>query len=426
MKQIRNLLTTILCTGAMLLQPAALTARAVPRPPDWNPSMEWTIDDSGTLTVSCPGRMSDLPFEAVDAPWKDVRSTIRKIVVADGVTNIKAYAFEECTNVTEIVIPDSVTVIGSYAFKDCTALRSAVLPDSATDLGSGLFCGCTSLTEIMYPAGITQIPSGLLEGCSSMEDLLIPDTVTEIGTGAFSHCVKVDEVELPPHLTKIGGDAFSFCTGLKKIRIPEGVTVIEYDAFRDCSHLSEIYIPQTAHEISALAFRGTPWFKSKIAEDPVLILNNMVVNARKASGDIVLDRDVKTIGYDAFYQAADLTSVTILNPACELQDIETNPDFTMFEKNVKLRGYSGSTAEQFAKQKSLTFESISGTAEGAIPGDVNEDGSVDILDVILLNKAVLGSVTLTETQQAAADVDGNGTVDSNDSLQVLKMTLAAD
>lgn len=53
-------------------------------------------------------------------------------------------------------------------------------------------------------------------------------------------------------------------------------------------------------------------------------------------------------------------------------------------------------------------------------GDVNNDGGVDILDVILVNKFLLGSATLEGDARLAADVDCDGEVGTTDSLNILK------
>ncbi len=55
------------------------------------------------------------------------------------------------------------------------------------------------------------------------------------------------------------------------------------------------------------------------------------------------------------------------------------------------------------------------------PGDVTLDGKVNILDVISVNRAVLGKETLTSVQEKAADMNGNGVPDSVDSLTIMKM-----
>lgn len=53
-------------------------------------------------------------------------------------------------------------------------------------------------------------------------------------------------------------------------------------------------------------------------------------------------------------------------------------------------------------------------------GDVNVDGSVDNLDVTLINKYLLGTAELSEQGKKNADVDANGTIDTTDSLNILK------
>ncbi len=53
-------------------------------------------------------------------------------------------------------------------------------------------------------------------------------------------------------------------------------------------------------------------------------------------------------------------------------------------------------------------------------GDANTDNKVDILDVIVINKAMLGSMQLSDQGKANADVNKNGKPDNDDSLKVLK------
>lgn len=53
-------------------------------------------------------------------------------------------------------------------------------------------------------------------------------------------------------------------------------------------------------------------------------------------------------------------------------------------------------------------------------GDVNDSGEVDIMDVILVNKAILGKEELNEKQVSLGDINNDNKVDPTDSLAIMK------
>jgi len=55
-----------------------------------------------------------------------------------------------------------------------------------------------------------------------------------------------------------------------------------------------------------------------------------------------------------------------------------------------------------------------------VQGDADSNGKVDILDVITINKAIMGKESITDTQLKAIDFNGNGKPDSEESLTLLK------
>jgi len=59
-------------------------------------------------------------------------------------------------------------------------------------------------------------------------------------------------------------------------------------------------------------------------------------------------------------------------------------------------------------------------ASEILTGDVDQDGNINILDVILLNRAIMGKAILTDIQNQTADVNHDGTADSSDSLLIMK------
>ncbi len=61
-----------------------------------------------------------------------------------------------------------------------------------------------------------------------------------------------------------------------------------------------------------------------------------------------------------------------------------------------------------------------------IPGDVNEDEKVSIMDVILINKAIYGKAQLCNYAVLASDINQNGAPDSADSLTVMKKAIGVE
>ena len=56
-------------------------------------------------------------------------------------------------------------------------------------------------------------------------------------------------------------------------------------------------------------------------------------------------------------------------------------------------------------------------------GDIDGNGKSDIMDIIRLNKFLLGVYQLTDSERAAADVNGDGVIDANDSIAAMRKML---
>lgn len=80
---------------------------------------------NGVLTISGTGAMTNYSSSSSSrAPWYDYRSSIKSVVIEEGVTSIGNYAFNACSGLTSVTIPNSVTSIGSSAFYGCTNLKT--------------------------------------------------------------------------------------------------------------------------------------------------------------------------------------------------------------------------------------------------------------------------------------------------------------
>ena len=150
----------------------------------------WTLDDTGTLTISGTGPMSNNEF----GPWYDYQESIKKVIIQSGVTTIGGGAFSDCENLTAVTIPDSVTTIGRSAFKCCTSLTEVVIPESVTVIDGYAFYQCTSLNEVIIPDSVTGIGDCSFAECESLSAVTIGNSVTSIGLYGFSRCTVLADV----------------------------------------------------------------------------------------------------------------------------------------------------------------------------------------------------------------------------------------
>lgn len=77
---------------------------------------------------------------------------ITNLIVPDGITKMKSYAFSGYQSLVSVVIPNSVTNIGNYVFQNCSALASVVIGDGVTSFGNKVFYECNALEYIYVMA----------------------------------------------------------------------------------------------------------------------------------------------------------------------------------------------------------------------------------------------------------------------------------
>ena len=160
--------------------------------------------------------------------------------------------------------------------------------------------GTISITDFSYNLASIDIPS-TIDG----------KPVTKIGSGAFFSLKGLSIVKIPDTVTVIGATAFAMCDKLNNVVIPEGVTVIGEAAFSGCTQLSKVTIPETATNIYADAFTDTPWLKAKQSENPLVIVNDVLIDGRACTGDVIIPDSVTAISARAFKGCKSITSVTI-------------------------------------------------------------------------------------------------------------------
>ena len=100
----------------------------------------------------------------------------------------------------------------------------------------------------------------------------------------------------------------------------------------------------------------------------------------------------------------------------------TTISFTLFPYQLEVGEYNvyvSSTGGSYTKVASFSVTDSWEEAPYTL-GDVNMDGSIDVIDASLILRYAANLNTLTDTQKAAADVNGNNSIDVIDASMVLR------
>lgn len=113
-------------------------------------------------------------------------------------------------------------------------------------------------------------------------------------------------------------------------------------------------------------------------------------------------------------------AVVVVDPTQSTESTQpTTETTTVTTTTTETQPTTGTTATTESTQPT------SGGTKDAIYGDVEDDGDVDLLDVILLNKNLLGIAQIPTAQgKVNADVNIDGAVDGSDSLYILQSTVS--
>ena len=275
---------------------------------------------------------------------------VTDLVIPSDITEIKSYAFYNCSSLTSVTIPDSVTSIGGYAFFGCSSLTSVTIPDSVTTIGGSAFNGCTG--ELVVNCNIPSVSSsssGPFYG-SKFTSITIGDSVTSIGDEAFYGCDECESITIGRSITTINNafryfdvrsnlkrvdinDLSAWCkidfTGyysnpldvceadlylcgekLRDLVIPSDITIVKTDTFQGCNSIESVTIPDNVTTIEEGAFSYCLGLTSAVIGNGITSINKETFRGCSNLTTISIPNSVVSIGYDAF-SGCGLIEVTI-------------------------------------------------------------------------------------------------------------------
>ncbi len=220
-------------------------------------SVTWQLDGD-TLTINGNGAMADY-YSVSETPWNSSVSSIKTVMIGEGVTYIGKNAFWGFDNLETVQFSNTVECIGDCAFMNCSNLKSPTFPASITKICRQAFASCDALDTLVL-TGVTEIEYRAFEECSAGEFSEDLDTISQ-KTGLKSVSM--------PELTVMGERAFARCFNLETVSMSK-LTTISSEGFSNCRMLRSIDMPSVT-QIGNNAFDGNPTLEILEIENVVSI-----------------------------------------------------------------------------------------------------------------------------------------------------------
>lgn len=145
-----------------------------------------------------------------------------------------------------------------------------------------------------------------IQGPKGYEQYKFP--VTSIGSDVF-YLLKYSDEDIDIEWADEPPTGASF---LKSVVIPNTVTKIGSNAFRDCDSLTSVVIPKSVTSIGPFAFKNTPFMENLQKENPLVVINGILVDASTCKETkVTIPQGVTSIGENAFMECKTINSISI-------------------------------------------------------------------------------------------------------------------
>lgn len=296
-------------------------------------------------------------------------------------------SFRNCPNLKEINLkaPEEPALVTAMRFTGLESLETLSVPENYEIYSTLLIQSCPELRELSLPCDVVGNAEVFVVGCDSLETL----DLSEIDVKSPAQEGSLEAAYYPDDYFKQAKLTISNCPKLKELKLMDAK---EYTIL-DCP------------ELTSLSFDTTTRYTTIQLQSQNSSLQDLYFYSPNCTVEIV-DSKYKYPGYDYSAQRLD-------------------PDYlSLADMGVTIHCRRDDTDEQdMCERHNIPYVIIE---DEIVPGDVGNDGELDILDVVMLNRVVVGVDRANPSKVLAGDLNGNGKLELTDSMAILRKLVGLD
>lgn len=402
-------ITILLCLFTNLMPSYALTSGNFTYEFDGETAIITGYTGNST-SVTIPATVDNVKVTAIKNGAFKGNTTIASVKISEGIESIGANCFENCTQLATIILPTTIIHMGEKAiyntayYNNKNNWRLKRVPGVIS--GNGNTGGnkvddsiewediCAPVLQYLYLDYI--LVEIELEGSYSLKY-----GTRVIADGACKGNLKATEIGLASSIVTIGKEAFFGCESLNRVKNLNVVDYIGDSAFEGCVSLNTLDISDIA-EFNATTILNTGFYNNpENWENGTLYLGNRVVGTdAQISENSVRDGTTEII-------SGALSNGDVVIPATVTKIAE---DAFTNKENARILGYSNSYAQTYANEHNITFIDLGVLKKG----DLDFNGKIDEVDYSILCDVACAKKQKTYTTSLLGDLDNDGAVDGID------------
>ena len=371
---------------------------------------------------TCPSlEVINLPENSV-AACSEAFLNCESLTEINGVLGVCADAIYHCNQIKNLSLKPA-SPANNLLFENCENLESVTFYESDFCVSDIMFDNCPKLQNLELKHN--QYQTVCLRDCPEMKTLDLNDG--EFYSVSVINCVQLEEIQSDEGASITTKDRYSGlssfvkdrvfwvtgCPKIKTLTIPplkiEDVSEIsllsnyDYD-IENCETLEQINV-QNCYQLS-------------VKDCPALQVVSSVDTDEKLIEEVfpVHEYSYGRRGPEKIFDFENLPSLNqvILD---EENTIEPSMRFVSCDNIAFYGNIRNYPLVKMCNNYDIPYFDIE---KQNLTGDINNDGKIDIVDVITVNRFILGKTSLTSAQQKLADVSADGQVTPNDALLMMK------